>query len=223
MARTGAAATRRAELINATLTCISNHGMDGMTLDKVAEYAGCSKGVVAYHFENKDHLTCEAFKAFLAYYGLKIESEIQKTMTAEEMLDISLKYMLPPYDENTEKTLNVSQLDGVENMFIPIEDQARLFVQFFSRAVLDPKLQEVASKSYETDMNGIAQIFNYGNLTGEMHVDDPFNAAYGLFAMVVGLSFFRVANVQPPHGEDNAYISKEYLKQFTKNRGKQKP
>ena len=48
MPKVGMEPMRRAELINATLTCISMYGMDGMTLDKVADYAGCSKGVVVY-------------------------------------------------------------------------------------------------------------------------------------------------------------------------------
>jgi AcrR family transcriptional regulator len=92
MPKLGMEPQRRADVINATLTCISIHGIDGMTLDKVAKYADCSKGVVTYYYKNKDNLTIEAFKSFLAYYGLKIESEIENTMTAGEMIDITLKY-----------------------------------------------------------------------------------------------------------------------------------
>lgn len=59
-----------------------------MTLDKVAKYANCSKRVVTYYYKNKDNLTNEAFKSFLAYYGIKIESEIENTMTARQMIDV---------------------------------------------------------------------------------------------------------------------------------------
>lgn len=38
MPKVGMEPKRRAEVINATLTCISKHGIDGMTLEKVAEY-----------------------------------------------------------------------------------------------------------------------------------------------------------------------------------------
>lgn len=215
MPKLGMEPKRRADVINAALTCISAHGIDGMTLDKVAEYADCSKGVVTYYFKNKDNLTIEAFKAFMAYYGPKIESELVNTMTAGEMLDVALKYILPPYHDDTGKRINVSQLDGVEGMFIPFEDQARLFVQFFSRAVLDSKLQEVVSGSYTADLQGIAKIFDYGNKTGHMCVEDSHSAAYGLFAMAIGLSFFRVAGIPPANGEDNRYICEEYVRRFT--------
>ncbi|GBK65817.1 hypothetical protein PbDSM24746_58210 [Paenibacillus macerans] len=43
MPKLGMEPKRRADVINATLTRISKHGMDGLTLDKVAEYANCSK------------------------------------------------------------------------------------------------------------------------------------------------------------------------------------
>lgn len=215
MPKLGMEPKRRAEVINATLACISIYGIDGMTLDKVAEYADCSKGVVTYYFKNKDNLTIEAFKSFMAYYGLKIESEIDNKMTAREMIDVTLKHILPPYRDDTGKRINVSQLDGIEEMFIPHEDQAKLFLQFFSKAALDRKLQEVVSKSYMADLHGIAKIFDHGNRIGQMSVEDSQSAAYGLLAMVVGLSFFRVANIPPINGEDNRYICEGYVRQFT--------
>lgn len=216
MPKVGMEPKRRADVINATLICISRHGIDGMTLDKVAENAACSKGVVTYYFKNKDNLIVESFKSFLAYYGLKIQSEIQKTMTAEDMIDVTLKHILPPYSDDRQKTVNVSELDGIERMFIPHEDQANLFLQFFSKAVLDRKLQEVVSKSYLDDLHGIARIFDYGNMSGQMMVDDSKSAAYGLLAMVVGLSFFRVANIPPLNNEDNRYICEDYVRRLIK-------
>jgi hypothetical protein len=100
-------------------------------------------------------------------------------------------------------------------MFIPYEDQGRLFLQFFSKAVLDHDLQEVVSKSYMADLQGIAKILEYGNMKGHLTVEDSKNAAYGLLAMVVGLCFFRVANITPINGEDNRYICEDYVRRFT--------
>ncbi|MEK5029593.1 TetR/AcrR family transcriptional regulator [Paenibacillus sp. FSL M7-1046] len=217
MPKLGMEPTRRAEVINATLTCISIYGMDGMTLDKVAELADCSKGVVTYYFKNKDNLTIEAFKSFLAYYGLKIEAEIANTMTAGDMLDVTLKHILPPARNDTGEQINVSQLDGIEKMHIPYSAQGRLFIQFFSKAVLDRNLQEVVSSSYLADVHGIAKIFDYGNKAGQMTVEDAQSAAYGLLAMVVGLSFFRVADIPPSRSEDNRYICEDYVRRFTKH------
>jgi len=214
MPKLGMEPKRRADIINATLTCISRHGMDGLTLDKVAACADCSKGVVTYYYKNKEELTLEAFKAFLAYYGLKIEAEIDRSMSAEAMLDVVMKHLLPPYEDDAEKRINVSQLGGSERMIIPYGDQARLFVQFFSKAALDEKLQAIASRSYSDDLHGIAKIFQYGSMTGRMNVDDAYDAAYGLLAMVVGLSFFRVANITPAQDSDNRSVCETYVRRF---------
>ncbi|MCZ8518285.1 MULTISPECIES: TetR/AcrR family transcriptional regulator [Paenibacillus] len=214
MPKVGMEPRRRAEVINAALTCISLHGIDGMTLDKVAEYAGCSKGVVTYYYKNKDHLTVEALKSFMAYYGQRIESELDATMTAPEMLDVTLRHILPPSRDDSGKKINVSPLDGVQNMFIPYEDQGRLFLQFFSRAALDRNLQEVISESYRADLQGIAKIFDYGNRMGQLSVEDAHSAAYGLLAMVVGLGFFRVANIPPAKDKDNRYIGEDYVSKY---------
>lgn len=140
MPKLGMEPKRRADVINATLTCISKHGMDGLTLDKVAEDANCSKRVVTYYYKNKDYLTIEAFKAFLAYYGVKIQAEIDSSMNAHEMLNIILKYILPPLQplDKGQRKINVSAIDGVGQMHIPHDDQARLFVQFFSKAAMAP-------------------------------------------------------------------------------------
>ncbi|GGA10913.1 hypothetical protein GCM10008018_65230 [Paenibacillus marchantiophytorum] len=216
MPKVGMEPKRRAEVINATLICISKYGIEGMTLDKVAEHASCSKGVVTYYFKNKESLIIEAFKSFLIYYGKKINDEIQQTMTPNEMIELTLKHILPP-NNHVQGTINVSDLDGIENMFIPHEDQAKLFLHFFSRAVLDQKLQEVVAAVYQEEIYGIARIFDYGNKLGSMKVDDSISAAYGLLSMVVGLSFFRVANIQPMNQGDNRYIGEDYVQRLIKS------
>ncbi|TYP74084.1 TetR/AcrR family transcriptional regulator [Paenibacillus methanolicus] len=214
MPKLGMEPRRRADVINAALACIRMYGIDGMTLDKVAEQAGCSKGVVTYYYKNKDHLTLEAFKSFMAYYGHKIESELDRAMPAEAMLDVVLRHILPPRGENADATINVSRLDGEEKMNIPYDDQAKLFVQFFARAMLDRNLQEVIAESYAGDLVGIAKIFDYGKATGRMAVDDSRGAAYGLLAMTVGLSFFRVAGFPLKDGEDNRIVGEDYLNRY---------
>lgn len=54
-------------------------------------------------------------------------------MTARDMLDVTLKYILPPARNDTGEQINVSQLDGIEKMHIPYSAQGRLFIQFFRK------------------------------------------------------------------------------------------
>jgi TetR/AcrR family transcriptional repressor of bet genes len=56
---------RRQQLIDATIKCISNKGLGGLTLADVANEAGLSQGIVNLHFNSKDNLLNETLR-FLA-------------------------------------------------------------------------------------------------------------------------------------------------------------
>ena len=50
---------RRRLLIDATMSAISEHGMSGLTLAKIAKEAGLSAGSVNFHFDSKESLLLE--------------------------------------------------------------------------------------------------------------------------------------------------------------------
>lgn len=64
--RTAPPEVRRAQLIDATITCISNHGISGTTLTGVTKEAGLSLGLVNFHFKSKDALLAETLNTLAA-------------------------------------------------------------------------------------------------------------------------------------------------------------
>ncbi|WP_210880372.1 TetR/AcrR family transcriptional regulator [Roseovarius autotrophicus] len=62
LTRTAPPETRRQQLIEATITSISKHGISGTTLTKVTQEAGLSLGLVNFHFESKDALLAETLQ-----------------------------------------------------------------------------------------------------------------------------------------------------------------
>ena len=62
---------RRAELVAATWEVVADEGVEGATLRRIAEVAGCTTGRVTHYFENKDQLLLTAFervgKAYLRF------------------------------------------------------------------------------------------------------------------------------------------------------------
>ncbi|MDH5797065.1 MAG: TetR family transcriptional regulator C-terminal domain-containing protein [Paracoccaceae bacterium] len=54
--RTASKEVRRRQLIEATITSISKHGISGTTLTTVTKEAGLSLGLVNFHFETKENL-----------------------------------------------------------------------------------------------------------------------------------------------------------------------
>ena len=52
----------RQKLLNATIEIIAIEGMAGVTLGKVAQRTGLSRGICNFHFHTKDQLMLEAFR-----------------------------------------------------------------------------------------------------------------------------------------------------------------
>lgn len=71
---------RRSELSRATFEAVVRYGLRGTTLDKVAEIAGVSKGVVLHHFKDKSALLEAVFRRS---NGLLSESVVELYRYAE--------------------------------------------------------------------------------------------------------------------------------------------
>ncbi|SDO60118.1 TetR family transcriptional regulator C-terminal domain-containing protein [Pseudomonas jinjuensis] len=54
---------RKALLIEATLTCLKQHGFQGASIRKICAEAGVSVGLISHHYSGKDELVAEAYRA----------------------------------------------------------------------------------------------------------------------------------------------------------------
>jgi AcrR family transcriptional regulator len=54
---------RKANLIEATLTCLKRHGFQGASIRKISAEAGVSVGLISHHYSGKDELVAEAYMA----------------------------------------------------------------------------------------------------------------------------------------------------------------
>ncbi|AWI04935.1 TetR/AcrR family transcriptional regulator [Clostridium drakei] len=206
MPKVGMEPIRKSQIINSTLECICMVGIEKMSLDMVAKEADCSKGVISYYFKSKDNLILEAFKSFLSYYNTKINSEVRENMKPFEILQIVQKNALPEYyniDKEAELKINVSEIRGVEAMNIPPAKKAKLFVSFFSRAMLDTNLQSVLQEVYKDDYKGILSIISYGNEIGIFKETDASKSAYAVMALYIGISMLRVVGFKPEEINDD--------------------
>jgi AcrR family transcriptional regulator len=52
---------RRSSLMEATLTCVARHGLQGATVRKITEEAGVTPGLVRHYFGSKDELIRNAY------------------------------------------------------------------------------------------------------------------------------------------------------------------
>lgn len=54
---------RKANLVEATLTCLKKHGFQGASIRKISAEAGVSVGLISHHYAGKDELVAEAYLA----------------------------------------------------------------------------------------------------------------------------------------------------------------
>jgi Transcriptional regulator len=217
MPKLGMEPIRRAEAINAALECISEHGIQGITLDMVAEKAGFSKGIVAYYFKSKRNLILESLKEFLAAYSQKIGSSIKKDMPVLDMVKTIVEVSLPPIAENNEDTINVSTLEGADKIRLPQKKIAKIFIQFISISSIDDELKTIMRQTYKNDVEGISQLLKYAKKTYSVDDLNEHNEAYALLALINGLSFFRISDFMPFDEADNRNIALEFINRLFRN------
>lgn len=210
MPKVGMEPIRRSQIINAALECICTEGIEKMSLDMVAKEAECSKGVVSYYFKSKDNLLLEVFRAFLNYYKVKINSQIDNGMTPYEMLKVVQENALPEYNNlknEADYKINVSEINGIAAMNIPPEKKAKLFINFFSRAMIDQSLQKVIQQVYNGDFQGMLDIIRYGIKTGSFKENaDIYKTVYAIMSMYIGISVLRVVGFKPEEIKDDREV-----------------
>jgi TetR/AcrR family transcriptional repressor of bet genes len=211
MPKVGMEPIRRAEAINAALECFCEYGIDKTTLDMVAQKAGFSKGIVTYYFKSKRQLMIGCLKAFMGSYNLKIGSSITKDMTPKEMVRVVVDISLPPLEEEDNRPINVSVLDGVEKISLPEKKIANLFGQFLSKSAIDQEIKEILSGIYAADIEGITKLISYARTTYQLEMVDEAESAYALLSMIYGLSFFRIVGFLPPGKADNRDVAFHYI------------
>lgn len=211
MPKLGMEPIRRAEAINATLECIYEHGIDGITLDMVAEKAGFSKGIVAYYFKSKRNLVLESLKEFLAAYSLKISTSVKEGMCPLDMVKTVVEVSLPALTGKGEETINVSTLEGAGKIRLPQERIAKVFIQFISMSSIDDELKNIMRQTYENDVEGISLLVRNAKKMSSVNELDEKNAAYAILAMIYGLSFFRINEFMPFGETDNRSIAFEFI------------
>ena len=53
---------RKANLVQATLTCLKRDGFQGASIRKISAEAGVSVGLISHHYSGKDELVAEAYR-----------------------------------------------------------------------------------------------------------------------------------------------------------------
>lgn len=186
MPKVGMEPIRRKQVINATLSCIVDEGLDKVTLDKAAERAGVSKGVVAYYFKNKHNLLIESFRKFLEDYMLSVEVYLNESGEDNNSARDLLKAI-------GAISIGALVIDSGNDSLSP-EDAGKVILQMYSRIAIDENYKALTCEMYKGYQMAMDETVRYGIQNGEWMIQDVPTTVLQMMAMLEGLIIFAITD-----------------------------
>jgi AcrR family transcriptional regulator len=106
---TGDPMNRRDEILQATLTLIPQHGLNGLRISQIAHQADCSPGIIYHYFESKDEIILSLGEIVTAEFGRALNVDHLVTLTPFERLKQGWLNTFHYFVSNPEKTLFLEQ------------------------------------------------------------------------------------------------------------------
>ncbi|SMG19195.1 TetR/AcrR family transcriptional regulator [Agreia pratensis] len=90
MGRRSLATERRQQIIAVTIQCMSKHGLDGTTLERIAELADMARGHLRHFVGNRDELLTDAARVFFFGNGAMDEKDLAVAVATMPIIPRSL-------------------------------------------------------------------------------------------------------------------------------------
>ena len=197
MPKVGMEVIRKKQVLEAVLKLMAQSGMGQVTLDKVAQQAGVSKGVVSYYFENKEALMLEACRTFLTFYASGIRylsaldvdpalilkviglTSVGRVTEAEALLPACEAETATPCPEGSDIILPLT----------PDEMQS-LILQIFSKLSQDAAYKTMLHDVYADYLEAITEVIERGVQLNHFKTQKSKSKALQFMALLDGLLIY---------------------------------
>lgn len=162
---------RRAEIVEALLRIIGEHGLDAVSVRDIATAAGVSVGRVQHYFPTKDLVLQAAFERVNELGGERVRAHIAETGDSSPR----------------------AVLHAVATAMLPVDDEHRRAIQigiaFTARAIVQPDFADRLRTGYGELHQLIALLLGRARDAGETAPDlDPGHEAAVLLGLLEGVS-----------------------------------
>ncbi len=194
------------EIIRHTLKLISQKGYDGFSVEELTIAAGCSKGIVFYHFTDRNNLIMEAFTTFLRYYGRLAEARLQNEKKAAKMLRVLTKVLTTP-------EVFIFESGDSTSLMLDAADFPRIIVNFYYLCMKSEAAANMQKEIYREYFKGIRQIIKHGIKKGEFKPEEDIEEIIiGYSAIIDGLLLYKSLGTEFYSNESADNILKNYWK-----------
>jgi AcrR family transcriptional regulator len=173
MARPIVRTQRREQIVRAALRLVHKTGVLGFTTADVAEEAGVSRGILHYHFQNKEEIIREALLLLLIEFGRRAGEAVLAAGPAARARLHAL----------VDASMSEREVDFYATL-----------LEFWSPARRDEVHRAAMAKLYDGGIAVIAGIIHHGVVSGELGppAARPEDLACGLVALQDGLMVQRL-------------------------------
>ena len=81
---------RRERLVEASITCLAEHGIQGFTVDAICKASGSSRGLIVHHFGSKDALLSAVYGEVFQNVLVGLDTLDPDTATPEALVEVVL-------------------------------------------------------------------------------------------------------------------------------------
>jgi len=159
------AAASKDKLIEATILCMANYGPAGVSIERITDAAGVSRGLVRHHFGSKRQLLLEAFR--------RLADEERAAFAPG-----------PETDDDPVATLRaIVATEYHQELAAP--ERAHAWFGFWQAALGDPELKEINERVYAEERERYGELFREAARREGLDIDSR-RAGIGLVALADG-------------------------------------
>ena len=159
------AAASKDRLIEATILCMANYGPAGVSIERITDAAGVSRGLVRHHFGSKRQLLLQAFQ--------RLADEERAAFAAG-----------PETDDDPVATLRaIVATEYHQELAAP--ERAHAWFGFWQAALGDPELKEINERVYAEERERYDELFREAARREDLDIDSR-QAGIGLVALADG-------------------------------------
>lgn len=178
---------RRAQIIGAARRLVAEGGHSALTINALEKELGFTRGVITYHFENKDEIVLALLDDAIAEIDRATALSVQAEQGAADKVRAALR--------------------GMVRGFLAIEEAGRVLLSFWSRLKEDPRAAAKNAALYVRWRAASADLLRRGQASGELGPCDVEAAAALLVGIVIGVvtqAWFEPGAIDPEAVVDEA-------------------
>jgi len=163
---------RRAQILQAALTCFARKGYHLTTMDDIVAESGLSKGSLYWHYKSKKDLLLAAMQWYFDRLAADFEATLQQATTPLGMLQ--------------------AMGDRFTEILAAMEPVFRVFIDFYAETRHDAEVNAALNNTLNPYLDMIENIIRVGIEMGEIKPVHPRQMAIAIMAALDGVGLYQI-------------------------------